>query len=144
LRRWQTRICRKPTTLATPVRKVPFNVRQAVTIVIDYEPLSSHKAGIAVDVARVVHPRDHLVEKDLDLFIRTLRAELGDPDWSTVGNFARPVDMFLEVLDVSGSIEPECSYLSDRVCLGMFFGKDLRVNADEIDVATVACLEELN
>jgi len=42
------------TVSITPVGEVRPNVRQAVALIVNQEPLTSHKVGVAVDVARAV------------------------------------------------------------------------------------------
>jgi hypothetical protein len=65
-----------------------------------------HEVCITVNIARAIHPRNDFIQEQLDLLVGTARLELGNPDWTTLGNAPSVLDVLLEVDCIVGSIIP--------------------------------------
>ena len=81
---------------------------QARTAVIDQESIAfgGHEVRISMDIARLVQPRQYLVQKSGDLVVRATSLEFSDPDRATSSNFACFVDVGFEVRRVEGGVIP--------------------------------------
>ena len=84
------------------------HLTQTRTAVVDQETiaLGGHEVRIAMNVARLVQPRKHLIQKSGDLLVRAASLELRDPDRAAASNFACLVDVGFEVGDVEGGVVP--------------------------------------
>ena len=85
------------------------NVAKALTAVVNEQTvtLGGHEVGVAVNVRRRVKPRQNLVHERLHLLIRTSSPEVRDPDRTAGRNFARILDVLLEVGGIGRVIIPK-------------------------------------
>lgn len=152
------RSCMAPIPITPPINKMLAHLAQPIALAINQETLTRHKHRIPMDIARAFQPGDDCVQKLLDLLVCTARTEFRDPNGAAGGDFARAVDVALEVLGVFGVVVPVGLRLvrcgggrgkgytrgKRREGVGNNGGEgDVPVDADKVDVAVRASAHEV-
>lgn len=90
---------------------VASDVAETLTFVVDQESvtLGCHEVRVSVNITGHIEPRKNLIKESLDLVVRAVGLELGDPDRATGGDLTSVFNVLLEICGIGSVVVPSLS-----------------------------------